>query len=108
VFIINNDQNITFLGHTGPLIIFWALMPLGIVTIHYFKWGFETWGVTPRVKKTKLEGRETCKSLKVHLEKEKGLFESYPSIMSHLIEETIRETGMARCHNRRLPVYLKE
>jgi hypothetical protein len=46
VFIINNDQNITFLGHTGPLIIVWALRPLNIVTIHYLKWGFKTWGVT--------------------------------------------------------------
>ena len=46
VFIINNDQNITFLGHTSPLIIVWALNPLSIVTIHYLKWGFETWGVT--------------------------------------------------------------
>jgi hypothetical protein len=46
VFIINNDQNITFLGHTGHLIIVWELMPLNIVTIHYLKWGFKTWGVT--------------------------------------------------------------
>jgi hypothetical protein len=46
VFIINNDQNITFLGHTGPLIIVWALRPLNIVKIHYLKWGFETQGVT--------------------------------------------------------------
>jgi hypothetical protein len=37
VFIIINDQNITFLGHTGPLVIVWALRPLSIVTIHYFK-----------------------------------------------------------------------
>ena len=46
VFIINNDQNITFLGHTGLLIIVWAPQPLSIVTIHYLKWGFKTWGVT--------------------------------------------------------------
>jgi hypothetical protein len=62
----------------------------------------------PRVNKTLLEGRETYKSLKGHLEKEKNIFESYPSFMSHFIEETIRETGMARCHNRRIPVYLKK
>jgi hypothetical protein len=42
VFIINNDKKITFIGHTGPLIIVWALKPLSIVTIHYLKWGFET------------------------------------------------------------------
>ena len=42
VFIIINDQNITFLGHTGPSLIVWALWPLSIVTIHYLKWGFET------------------------------------------------------------------
>ena len=46
VFIINNDQNITFLGHTGPLIIVWALRPLSIITIHYLKCGFKTQGVT--------------------------------------------------------------
>jgi hypothetical protein len=27
--------------------------------------------------------------------------------MSHFIEETKREISMARCHNRRIPVYLK-
>jgi hypothetical protein len=42
VFIINNDQNITFFGHTSPLIIVWALRPPSIVKIHYFKWGSET------------------------------------------------------------------
>jgi hypothetical protein len=47
VFIINNDQNITFLGHIGPLIIVWALKPLIIVTIHYLKWGFKTQGYIP-------------------------------------------------------------
>jgi hypothetical protein len=46
VCIINNDQNITFLGHTGLLIIVWALWPLNNVTIHYLKWGFKTRGVT--------------------------------------------------------------
>jgi hypothetical protein len=39
VFIINNDQNITFLGNNGLLIIVWALWPLIIITIHYLKWG---------------------------------------------------------------------
>jgi hypothetical protein len=62
----------------------------------------------PRVNKTLLEGRETYKSLKGHLEKEKGFFEGYSSVMSHFIEETTRETGMARFHNRRMSVYLKE
>jgi hypothetical protein len=28
--------------------------------------------------------------------------------MSYFIEETTRETSMARCHNRGIPVYLKE
>ena len=42
VFIINNDQNITFLGHIGLLIIVWALTPLNILTIHYVNWGFKT------------------------------------------------------------------
>jgi hypothetical protein len=28
--------------------------------------------------------------------------------MSHFIEETKREISMARCHNRRIPMYLKE
>jgi hypothetical protein len=51
VFIINNDkQNITFIMHIGPLLIVWALRPLSIVTIHYLKWGFKTWGVTLVVK----------------------------------------------------------
>jgi hypothetical protein len=55
-----------------------------------------------------LEGIETYKSLKGNLEKEKDIFESYPLVMSHFIEETTRETGMPRCHNKRIPVYLKE
>jgi hypothetical protein len=46
VFIINNCQNITFIRHTGLLIIVWALLPLSNVTIHYLKWGFKTRGVT--------------------------------------------------------------
>jgi hypothetical protein len=37
---------ITFLGHTGLLIIVWALWPLNSVTIHYLIWGLRTWGVT--------------------------------------------------------------
>jgi hypothetical protein len=44
VFIINDDRNITFLGHTGPLIIVWALRPLNIVSIHYLKWGVQNLG----------------------------------------------------------------
>ena len=39
-------KNIACLGHTGLLIIVWALWPLNIVTIHYLQWGFKTWGVT--------------------------------------------------------------
>jgi hypothetical protein len=39
-------KNITCLGHTSLLIIFWALWPLNIVIIHYLKWAFKTWGVT--------------------------------------------------------------
>jgi hypothetical protein len=46
VFIIIYDQNITFPGHIGPLIIVWSLRSLSIVTIHYLKRGFKTWGVT--------------------------------------------------------------
>jgi hypothetical protein len=37
---------ITCLGHTGILIIVWALWPHNIVTIDYLKRGFKTWGVT--------------------------------------------------------------
>jgi hypothetical protein len=44
VFIINDDRNITFIGHTGPLIIVWALGSLNIVTIHYLKWGVQNLG----------------------------------------------------------------
>jgi hypothetical protein len=43
-------ENITCLGHTGLLIIVWAPWPLSIVTIHYLKWGFKTWGVTNLIK----------------------------------------------------------
>jgi hypothetical protein len=45
VFIIINDQNITFLGHTGPLIIVWALRTLCMVTIHLFENGGSKTGV---------------------------------------------------------------
>jgi hypothetical protein len=46
VFIIKNDKKITCLGHIGLLIIVWELWLVIIVTIHYLKWGFKTWGVT--------------------------------------------------------------
>jgi hypothetical protein len=39
----------------------------------------------PRVEKTLLEDKETYKSLKGHLEKEKKFFQNYPSVMSHFI-----------------------
>jgi hypothetical protein len=45
VFIINNDKKTTFLGNTDLLIIVWEPWPLNIVTIHYLKWGFKTWGI---------------------------------------------------------------
>jgi hypothetical protein len=62
VFIINNDQIITFLGHTIPLIIVWALRPLIIVTIHYLKWGFKTWGVTGRDQKTTRRSKKPARA----------------------------------------------
>jgi hypothetical protein len=41
------------------------------------------------------------------LRKQKS-FENYPSFMSHFIEETKGEINMARSHNRRISVYIKE
>jgi hypothetical protein len=46
VFIINTEQNITFLRNTCLLIIVWELWPLNNVNIHYLIWGLKTWGVT--------------------------------------------------------------
>jgi hypothetical protein len=44
VFIINNYQNIKFIGYIIPLIIVWALRHLSIVTIHYLKMGVRNLG----------------------------------------------------------------